>query len=231
MTPSIAIPVPSDYPELALRPALREMLQRQADMQFADLGVLLQLPRADADLHAGTNLTTTIVLCNIIAGASVLFYESSLDAVQGRRNNANPLGSGQRFREVLDFFPWEDPEVVPRRIAVDALYKYARNPLAHSLGVGKAPALLPGLRGKNVMLAKRPLPAAAVAEVLRGDAVQPLWFDMHIVSTDQSGYVISVEGLAWGVCRMIRSLFADVQQVERAEHTAEQLLGGAGSLV
>jgi hypothetical protein len=223
------MPLPSQYPELAVRPALRGMLRRQVDMQFADLGVLLQLPREDAGLHAGMNLTATILLCNMVSGASVLFYETSLDAVRGRRSDANPRGSGQRFREVLEFLPWEQPEVVPRRVAADALYKYARNPLAHSPGVGKAPGLLPGLRGRNVMLAKRPLPADAVAQVLRGEERRPPWFDMPIVSADQDGYVIFVEGLAWGVCRMIRSLFADVHQVERAEHTAEQLLGGAGA--
>jgi hypothetical protein len=59
---------------------------------------LLQPPRPDADLHADANLTTTVLLCNIISGTSVLFYEPSRDAVCDRRSDANPLRSGQRFR-------------------------------------------------------------------------------------------------------------------------------------
>jgi len=100
MTPDAVPVVPSDYPELRERPALREMLQRQIDMQFGDLVTLLELPRPDVGLHAGANLTTAVLLCNIISGASVLFYKPSLDGIRGRLTEANTLTSGQRFREV-----------------------------------------------------------------------------------------------------------------------------------
>jgi hypothetical protein len=226
------IVLPSGYAELNGRPALAEMLRRQIDMQFAELATLLQLPLAGSDLKAGANLTTTTLLCNIISGASVLFYEPSLDAVRGRRSAVNPLGSGQRFRAVLDaYFPWSEAGPVPRRLAIDALYKYARNPLAHTLGVGKAPALLPGIRGRTVMLSKRPLPAHAVAELLRGDTPRPSWSDTAIIDSDNAGYVISVEGLAWGVCRMLRTLFADPGHATPAEQVAGQLLDGSGTWV
>jgi hypothetical protein len=228
---SVATVVPSEYPEVEHRPALREMLRRQVDMQFIDLATLLELPRPDAGLHAGTNLTTTVLLCNIVSGASVLFFKPSLDAIRGRRTDANPMTAGQRFREVLAFFPWEDSSDVPRHDAVRALYKYARNPLAHSLGVGKAPALLPGIRGRNVMLAKRPLSPEAAAEIMRGEAVRPTWSDMPIFTTDDAGYVISVEGLAWGVCRMVRSLFNSEEHGAAADATADVLLGGSGSWI
>ena len=195
--------VPSEYPELSGRPALSEMMRRQIDMQFVDLATLLQLPLAGSSLTAGANLTTTTLLCNIVSGASVLFFEPSLDAVRGRLSDTNTLRSGARFRGVLDrYFPWADSGSVPQPQAIRALYKYARNPLAHSLGVGKAPALLPGLAGPNVMLAKRPLPAHAAAEVLRGEPSRPFSSDVPIFETDYQGYVISVEGLSWGVCRM-----------------------------
>jgi len=54
---------------------------------------------------------------------------------------------------------------------------------------------------------------------------------MPIFSTDESGYVISIEGLAWGVCRMLRTLFSEEEHVAAAETTASELIAGSGSWV
>lgn len=221
--------LPSGYPELQEYPYLREMLRRQIDMQFTDLATLLQLPLPSHGLDAGANLTTTVLLCNVISGASVLFFEASLDSVRGRRTAVNTLHSSERFRRTLEFFPWDDLAKIPRWEAIDALYKYARNPLAHSLGVGKAPSHFPGLRGRNVLLAKRPLPRHSVAELMCGDPERPIWSDAPVIAREANGYAISVEALAWGTCRMLRSLFASPVQVMAAETTAEQLLSGTAN--
>jgi len=81
------------------------------------------------------------------------------------------------------------------------------------------------------MLAKRPLPAQLASEVVLGKAVRPAWSNMPIFSTDESGYVISIEGLAWGVCRMLRTLFSEEEHVAAAETTASELIAGSGSWV
>lgn len=220
------------YSEAERYPAIRELLRIQVDGQFQDLATMLQLPRPDLGLHGGCNLTAGVLLCNIISGASVLFFESSPDAVRGRtrgRNHPespNTLRSGERFEAtVRRYFPAEAHPQLERDRLVSILYRYTRNPLAHSLGAGKARIVVEG--GVGVVLEKERygLPPETVVQVLRGDPLPPPGLEAAV--RHEGGHVvIYIPGLAWGVCAMLRSLLADEHQVVRAEQTAQWLVPG-----
>jgi hypothetical protein len=91
---------------------------------------------------------------DVIASASVLFYEASYEYIK------DPRQAGQRFKNaIIDFYPLTDDD--PRPIlAADVLWTSVRNPLVHSFGVGKDRRAIPGaprIRDKAVMVAKVPL--------------------------------------------------------------------------
>jgi hypothetical protein len=121
---------PSAYPELRPYPRLRELVSVQIDMYFRDLRTMLQLPRPELGLDGGCNFAAARQCFDIIAGASVLFYDSSVQAVHERRNR------GRRFKGVLtQYYPWVDgKDSLTEGAAADLLYTMARNPLVHSLG-------------------------------------------------------------------------------------------------
>lgn len=97
--------LPSEYSEVRRRPAIRELLRIEVDMQFADLRTLLCLPRDEPGLGAGCNLTASTLALNIVAGASVLFWESSVDAFNERGDR------GQRFKRLLEAkYPWSNED-------------------------------------------------------------------------------------------------------------------------
>ena len=78
--------LPSHFAEVQGFVHLRRLLDLQVDMQFHDLRSLLQLPKPHLGLVGGCNLTATALACNIIAGASVLFYDASPKALTKRRS-------------------------------------------------------------------------------------------------------------------------------------------------
>lgn len=130
--------VPSDLKELERSPNLKRLLAEQVDMQFADAHALLQLPRGD--LAAGCNLTLANLLFALISGASVFLFEAEFKYLEKRDE------SGGRFKRMLrDFYPWGRDDGLPAWEASELLYAWARNPLTHSFGIGKAAHLFPGL--------------------------------------------------------------------------------------
>src|SRR5262245_54690671 len=121
--------LPSDFPEVQGYPHLKHLLEAHINMQFEDVRVLLGLPLPGSGV--GANFATAAVLFNIISGSSVAFYQPSLEALKGRAG-----GSGARFRDLLrNHFPMKEI-AVPEATVVKVFYKYSRNPLAHSLGLG-----------------------------------------------------------------------------------------------
>lgn len=215
--------LPSAYPEVGRRPALRKLLRVQVDMQVGDLATLLCLPREEPGLDGGCNLTATTLATNIIAGASVLFWNSSVDALRNRGDR------GKRFTDVVTVhYPWSADDAVVPQLGAKLLWDHTRNPLSHTLGVGKQAQLFPGIprEEQGVWLSKpHGLPAATV-EHLMGAESRPGWTNAT-VAAEPGGYVISVVTLAWGVTRLLRNLFADANHADAAETTARQLLGTA----
>jgi hypothetical protein len=213
---------PSAWASLADRPALRELVRVQVDMQFADLRTLLRLPVEGHGLTGGCSLTTASLAFNLIAGFSVLFFDSSRDALTQRGERS------ARFRQVLGrYYPWSEDNI-DRDDAVLALYEWARNPLSHSLGVTKDRRAFPGApevegRPVAVMLAKMPLSEKAVDEVATARQ-RPSWMGPTLEMVD-GALDINVVTLAWGTHEVLRRLFEDAEQADRAEHTARELLG------
>lgn len=132
--------LPSAYPEVGDRPSLRRLLEVQVDMQLADLGTLLCLPREEPGLGGGCNLTAATLAANIIAGASVLFWDSTLEALK-----PGP-GRGKRFTGLMTaHYPWSSQDAVDAQLGAKLLWDHTRNPLSHTLGVGKQAQLFPGI--------------------------------------------------------------------------------------
>lgn len=207
--------LPSQYPEVQIYSSLQRLLQAQVDMQFADLRTLLRLPVLQAGLEAGCNFACAAVLFNVIAGASVCFYETSEKAL------ADHGVRGRRFKEVLEkFYPWLG-EPFGKEQCVSTLYESARNPLAHSLGLDTAPQ---GSSGKQVVLMKDSLTQDHILE-LEEAPIRPNWTPPTIVRLQALAYgsielAISVPTLYWGVHRMLHALFADSNQATKADALA-----------
>lgn len=206
--------LPSEFPEVQVYPNLKRLLEAQVDMQFVDLRTLLRLPQEG--LVGGCNFTAAAVLFNLIAGSSVCFYDPSEQALIDRS------ARGTRFKEVLEeFYPWQG-EPVPKDDFISALYKSARNPLAHSLGLDVPPK---GSIGKQVVLMKSPLTEEQVYE-LEESKVRPSWTPTTIVHQEHIAYgstelAISVPSLYWGVHRMLHALFADSSHAAKADSLAK----------
>jgi hypothetical protein len=136
---------PSTFPEAQGYPRLQRMLAETLDLHFADVRVMLRLPKTQ--LPAGCNFAIAAVLFNVIAGTSVCIYKASLKGLLDRSQR------GARFQALLrGYFPWT-PEDVPPDEGIAALYDFSRNPLAHALGVD-----LPGRPDIILEKGKRTLP-------------------------------------------------------------------------
>ncbi len=211
---------PSQYPEVQSYPSLRRLLQAQVDMQVADLKTLLCLPRDDEGLGAGCNLTATVLAVNLAAGASVLFWRASIEALESRGDRS------RRFTDLMvTMYPWSDEDSVGGDLGTRLLWDYARNPLSHTLGIGKTK--FPGIPSdeREVWLSKprHGLTSQEVESVMSSNE-KPEALDPTI-TTGPGGYTVSVVTLAWGVHRMLRNLFADEEQATATEATARTLFG------
>jgi hypothetical protein len=214
--------LPSQYPETQPYPALRRLLEIQLDMQVADLKTLLCLPREEEGLGAGCNLTAATLAVNLIAGASVLFWRSSVEALAKRGDRT------KRFNDLMvALYPWSHDDAVNAELGAKLLWDYTRNPLSHTLGIGQATTLLPGMpqEERGVRLAKSALGLSPEqVDELMGTYERPVWVG-PTVTTDGSQYTVRVLALAWGLHRLLRDLFADAEQASKAEATAQALLG------
>lgn len=184
---------------------------------------MLQLPNIEAGLGAGCNLALASVLFGTIAGASVLFFDADLDYLKSH----NPNRSSARFKGVLrKHYPWRDGEAFTLRKRREVIYSYGRTPIVHSFGVGKSTHLFPGARRPGstpVYVEKGPLSPAEADAVMAGQSPAPEALPLTL-RTELDAAVLSVVGLAWGTAAMLRSLFKDQCEVERAEVLARQCL-------
>jgi len=203
--------LPSQYSEVQSYGHLQQLLANHIDMQFEDVRLLLRLPRKGSSV--GANFATAAVLFNIISGASVAFYNTSWKALKGKAG-----GSGERFRGVLsNHFPFAEI-TIPKKTTIDVFYKYSRNPLAHSFGLG-------GPKAIEVHIAKNALTPKRITE-LEDSPTLPIWSRAALTETGiQPGpsYRLGISGLYWGVHRMLQSVFQDGTQAAAADQVAKQL--------
>src|SRR5829696_3114239 len=118
-------------------PSLFSFVEWGIDMQLADVRDMLRLPMPEVGLESGQNFAATASLVNLIAGASVWFYDASTAGLSDRDDR------GRRYRETLAaYWPWDDGEIVGKADGTRLLYDCVRNPLAHAFG-------MPGLDDKG----------------------------------------------------------------------------------
>ena len=202
---------PSEFPEVQSYPEIVNFLKFQVDMLFEDLRILLRLPFNN--LKAGCNFTATAMLFNIIAGVSVCFYDASIEALNQRRHR------GERFEKLLiKYYPWEGENIGPKD-GSKLLYKQARNPLAHSLGLDTLPQTQSKSQ-KTVVLKKGPLTPKEIDE-LEAAPKRPTWLPQTIVTKSEQ-IEICVPTLYWGLHRLLHKLFADKEQIENAKDLYKQ---------
>lgn len=203
----IEVVLPSAFPELAgpRHPSLRRLCREHFDMQIQDVRVLLRMPKAG--FPAGCNFAVAAVLFNLIAGASVCFYDTSPKAL------ATSGDRGKRFKDMLiAFFPW--PTGISAVDGADVFYYYARNPLAHALGldVPQAP---------DIGMSKAPLSERQILE-LEDSSTLPVWAPPAL-RRQGNDYEIGAAGLYWGYHRVLHLLFADPMHSAGAETLAHDL--------
>jgi hypothetical protein len=197
-------------------PKLASFVEWGVNMQLADVRDLLRLPLPDAGLHTGQNFAAAGALVGFITGASVWFYDASEEGLGNRRDRR------RRFTEVLEsYWPWADGEVIDAQEGIRVLWDYARNPLAHTLGLPD-PA-----DGTVIEIAKSPLVEEQLVELDTADR-RPEWLGPTIKPAETGApggaYFLAVPALYWGVQRVLRALLTDDEQTGQAEQLADTLV-------
>ena len=168
-------------------------------MQLDDVAAMLRLPLPEVGIRAGCNFAAAATLCNLISGISTVLYKPR-----------TKMRSGLRFKELLKkYFPWEPTEDKEENAKV--IYDIFRNPLAHSLG-RQTKTSLPVLIAKNRSEKDR-------IEELQQSTKRPESVPLAVRGDASKGYVLSVEGLYWGVIQMLRKLAEDTEQMHEANIT------------
>jgi hypothetical protein len=200
---------PENIPELANYPHIRAFVQQHHGMQFGDVRAMLRLPTGAGEnrIDNGCNFAAAATLCNLISGISVVFFNRQGRPLGPRKR---PNDRGQRFRDLLlgNYYPWQSGE--DKFAKTNALYSYARNPLAHALGV-----LEPG---DTPVSCDKTLEGLTQAQVNALDVA----YDGGIVLPP----ALELEGGLWrlrvpylyaATVELFRALVADSRQMQRTE--------------
>jgi hypothetical protein len=202
------------YQPLVLNPSTppqaRTLIQHVEALSFNDIHSMLRLPLADYGITAGCNFAITHVLMSVIGGVSTTLYKQSGEV-------------GTRFKGVLvDFFPWdlEPAGNLGRNDAAEAIYDVFRNPLTHDLGLDVKQkskgikVLVKRLKTRSHSGRDRGLTETYI-EFLERAQTRPK-MSATVTATAQKKILI-VEGLYWGIRRMIERLSADQKLMAAAE--------------
>ncbi len=176
-----------------------------------DVHTMLKLPRVEAGLDAGCNISATIVLLAVGAGVSERLAKT------GKRNKE------KKFVECLRrHYPWEAEGITnnteKQRIA-GLLWKLFRNPLAHTLGFPQSEKSW-RIDGQKIEVGGREVSKSALddarLEVLERAEDRPSLLETKQTLREAGGeYILHVPALYWGVRRMAmaaaESALAEVQ--------------------
>ncbi len=162
--------IPSELVNEA-RPATKDFLRRQVDMQIADIRLLFRLPVEELDLHVGCNFTAAAMMLNVISGFSRWFFHT--DEAAAIREEEEQAGSPRSRKMFLGFvtayWPQLEPEPPSDQVA-ERLYQ-VRNSLVHDLGASDDPK-----KGdpRTVKLGKGPLSLDDIVTALERNELHPL---------------------------------------------------------
>jgi hypothetical protein len=191
-------------------PNVRGLIHHIENRSFSDVHSMLRLPIHNYRLSAGCNFAIAHVLMAVIGGVSTTLYRHT-----GR--------AGERFIGVLeDYFPWdiEPSGIVSPKDGAEAIYEVFRNPLTHDLGLDVKKKST-GLKVKYKRL-KTSTPKGTdrglterYIEKLEFSVVRPNMSATVTLASHKR--VLLIEGLYWGVRRMIERLAADQKRMHAAE--------------
>lgn len=173
-------------------------------------------------MSKGYNFPLSSYLMDLLSGISVCFYDADkgkfIDAQEGKARN-----SGTRFRScVLKAYPVESDLKLAREQLAEVLWRFARNPLAHALGVYLPPA---GSPSEDIALVKRRLLPLRLGQ-LEDSSTRPRFCAPTLTISHgpkKDIYDLSLETLYWGVHRMLHSLFGDQAEVVKAEALSREI--------
>jgi hypothetical protein len=183
------------------------------NLSFVDIHTILRLPLPEYGLSAGCNFAIAHILMAVVSGISTTLFEPEVKDQRGRL-----------FQDVLiDFFPWDaEPEdILPREIVAKILYQEFRNPLTHSLGYSTQRYRVSedDIQYKVKRLAssdKQRGPDATWIEHLERSTERPKMSATLVVREDAK--VLLVEGLYWGIRRLVERLTSDDERMKRVDN-------------
>lgn len=188
-------------------PTVRRLIDRLERISFSDVHTMLRLPIPNYGINAGCNFAITHVLLTTVGGISTTLY---------RRGNKD----WKRFQGLLrNHYPWnlEPTQTATPAEAARIIYEVIRNPLTHDLGLD-----LHRKSGGGKVIIKRLQRSKQKGglgehwiENLEKGVVRPKMSSAVTVQPDAR--VLLVEGLYWGLRRMIEAMTRDSQLMARAE--------------
>jgi hypothetical protein len=205
--------VPSELID-ASRPATRQFLRSQVDMQIADIRVLFRLPVSELDPGVGCNLTAAAMMLNMISGFSRWFFhtEKATEIREQEQNDGKPRSRRRFVGFVEAYWPQVAPEQAPAWVA-ERLYRI-RNSLVHDLGVTDDPKQTDA---RTVRLGKGPLDLDTIVYLERCSADQHPLKATPVIEERNTTYDVHLFGVYWAMHRMLRTALSDQPtQIESA---------------
>lgn len=187
-----------DFTEFSKYPVVDNFVRLHLSMQLDDVHAMLRLPLPEVGIRAGCNLAATATLCNLISGISVVLFKPKMR-----------MEAGERFKELLRrYYPWEPEE--NKEEVIEIIYNIVRNGLSHRLALRKRNGI-----SKTLQISKNRLNEERILEIEKSTK-RPV--DIPIAVTDlPTVYVLSVEGLYWGVIQLLRKIAQDDQSMHKAQ--------------
>lgn len=201
---------PAELTDFKDWPKVERFVKKRISMQYEDLRKLMQKP--------GFNLLAVAGLCDLVSGLSVSLYKPAdtkkWTVVCGTKKQVD-LGTRELFTLLLEaYYPWQKGEKRKRKSAI--IYKFVRNPLTHSLGMGKKSD-----RSIEAAKCKRDKDNNAVAWTDRELDVMERSDDLDNVpvALKRSGkkWRLVVEHFYLGLFKLLRRLAKDKTQMSEAQ--------------
>jgi hypothetical protein len=185
--------------------AVKTLIRGTVQDQLNDVRSMMLPPNSGC-----CSFAAVATLVNLISGMSTIFYDQY-------------GGSGARFKNMLrDFYPWDlqPPNNASPDVVIACLYDTLRNPLAHSLAVQTQEIKARPSQPKHVVVKKpsrfgigKPGLAEDLLEQLERSPTPPA----STLTVGSEGLrEIRVDGLYWGVRKMLSRLSDDAQRMQNS---------------
>jgi len=199
---------PLDFDREKTPPRVLDLIDNQIEMQFKDIHCMFRLPLRRPKLEAGCNFAIAQVLLAQIGGISTILYKQS-------------TASKSAFQRLMltHYWPHDPPEGVTSKDATEILYEEFRNPLAHNLGlhVDRRYGPLRLAIDDGVKHKVKKFEGLSEKEIVARESSQTRPTMSATLTVTKNKKVLLVDGLYWGVRRMVERLAADKALMNKAE--------------